>query len=129
QKKIKLPLSNNISIKQSSKLFRQDFIEHEGVEFLFKLLQSLDYFIHDDYQHSLCREITKLILQLIQLLLCGNNQSEEIILSRPNSSIAIITNDNVLDTIDFDFQATVEHLQLLLEIYVYKNKIKIKKTS
>ncbi|CAF3574358.1 unnamed protein product [Rotaria sp. Silwood1] len=88
-----------------------DFIEHEGVEFLFKLLQSLNYFINDDYQYSLCQEITILILQLIQLLLCGNNQQDDIILSRPTSPIAVTANDNVLDTIDFDFQATIEHLQ------------------
>ncbi|CAF1099925.1 unnamed protein product [Rotaria sp. Silwood1] len=106
-----LPLSNNIGIKQSSKLFRQDFIEQSGVEFLFKLLQSLNYFINDDYQYSLCQEITILILQLIQLLLCGNNQQDDIILSRPTSPIAVTANDNVLDTIDFDFQATIEHLQ------------------
>jgi hypothetical protein len=105
------PLSNNIGIKQSSKLFRQDFIEQTGVEFLFKLLQSLNRFIHDDYQYSLCQEITTLILQLIQLLLCGNNQQEEIISSRPSSPIAVTANDNAMDTIDFDFQATVEHLQ------------------
>ncbi|CAF5061530.1 unnamed protein product, partial [Rotaria sp. Silwood1] len=90
-------------IKQSSKLFRQDFIEHEGVEFLFKLLQSLNYFIHDDYEYSLCQEITILILQLIQLVLCENNQQEKIILSRPNSPITTTANDNALDTIDFDF--------------------------
>ena len=106
------PLSNNIGIKQSSKLFRQDFIEQSGVEFLFKLLQSLNHFIHDDYQYSLCQEITTLILQLIQLLLCGNNPQEELIsISRPSSPIAVAANDNAMDTIDFDFQATVEHLQ------------------
>ncbi|UJR13683.1 hypothetical protein I4U23_000695 [Adineta vaga] len=107
------PLSNNIGIKQSSKLFRQDFIEQSGVEFLFKLLQSLNHFIHDEYQYSLCQEMTILILQLIQLLLCGNNtnQIEDIPLSRPTSPVAVAANDSVMDTIDFDFQATVEHLQ------------------
>ncbi|CAF2054268.1 unnamed protein product [Rotaria magnacalcarata] len=114
------PLSNNIGIKQSSKLFRQDFIEQAGVEFLFKLLQSLNHFIHDDYQYSLCQEITILVLQLIQLLLCGNNQPEEILSpppppssssSRPTSPVAIAANDSIIDTIDFDFQAKIEHLQ------------------
>ncbi|CAF4461288.1 unnamed protein product, partial [Rotaria magnacalcarata] len=80
------PLSNNIGIKQSSKLFRQDFIEQAGVEFLFKLLQSLNHFIHGDYQYSLCQEITILVLQLIQLLLCGNNQPEEILSPPPPPS-------------------------------------------
>ncbi|CAF0953347.1 unnamed protein product [Adineta ricciae] len=107
------PLASNIGTKQSSKLFRQDFIEQSGVEFLFKLLQSLNHFIHDDYQYSLCEEMTILILQLIQLLLCGTNanQTEEVHLSRPTSPVAVSANDNVMDTIDFDFQATVEHLQ------------------
>ncbi|CAF4075236.1 unnamed protein product, partial [Rotaria magnacalcarata] len=114
------PLSNNIGIKQSSKLFRQDFIEQAGVEFLFKLLQSLNHFIHGDYQYSLCQEITILVLQLIQLLLCGNNQPEEILSpppppssssSRPTSPVAIAANDSIIDTIDFDFQAKIEHLQ------------------
>ncbi|CAF4839790.1 unnamed protein product, partial [Rotaria socialis] len=104
-------------IKQSSKLFRQDFIEQAGVEFLFKLLQSLNHFIHDDYQYLLCQEITILTLQLIQLLLCGNNQPEErlspppLSSSRPTSPMAVAANDNIIDTIDFDFQAKIEHLQ------------------
>ena len=105
------PLSNSIGIKQSSKLFRQDFIEQSGVEFLFKLLHSLNHFIQDDYQYSLCEEMTIIVLQLIQLLLCGNNTQDDAMPSRPSSPIAISANDSTMDTIDFDFQATVEHLQ------------------
>jgi hypothetical protein len=106
------PLSNNHTIQESSRTFRKHFIEQSGVEFLFQLLQLLNQFIHDEYQYSLCQEMTIIILQLIQLLLCGaNNQSEEIVSSRPSSPMAVTANDNPEDTIDFDFQATVEHLQ------------------
>jgi hypothetical protein len=107
------PLSNNIIIKDSSKTYRKHFIEQSGVEYLFKLLQSLNHLIHDEYEYILCQEMTILILQLIQLLLCGNNnqQDDNIISSRPSSPMAITANDNQEDTIDFDFQATVEHLQ------------------
>lgn len=106
------PLSSNIGIKQSSKLFRQDFIEQAGVEYLFKLLNSLNQFTQDEYQYSLCEEMTILILQLVQLLLCGSNSQEESTVSRPASPVAVTASDaSAMDTIDFDFQATVEHLQ------------------
>ena len=105
------PLSSNIGIKQSSKLFRQDFIEQNGVEYLFKLLNILNQYTQDEYQYSLCEEMTSLVLQLVQLLLCGNNSQEGFIISRPSSPIAVTAADSAIDTIDFDFQATVEHLQ------------------
>jgi hypothetical protein len=105
------PLSNNNIIKDSSRTFRKHFIEQSGVEYLFKLVQLLNHSIHDEYQYSLCQEMTILILQLIQLLLCGNNQQEDILPLRSTSPMAVTANDNPEDTIDFDFQATVEHLQ------------------
>ena len=105
------PLSTNTGIQQSSKLFRQDFIEQSGVEFLFKMLNLLNRFNENDYQYSICEEMAILILQLIQLLLCGNSTPTPTLTSRPVSPVAISATDNYLDTIDFDFQATVEHLQ------------------
>jgi hypothetical protein len=106
------PLSNNTGIKDSSKTFRKHFIEQSGVEFLFKLLQLLNDFIHDEYQYSLCQEMTILILQLIQLLLCGlNHHQDEVLVSRPSSPMAVTANDTPDDIIDADCQATVEYLQ------------------
>ncbi|CAF3766292.1 unnamed protein product [Rotaria magnacalcarata] len=116
-----LPLSTNNGIQQSSKLFRQDFIEQAGIKFLFQLLDSLNDFIHDDYQYSLYQEMTRLILQLIQLLICGNNQQDELTssvtsmkISPPSSPLlqmAQLADDSMSDTIDLDIQATVQHLQ------------------
>ena len=104
------PLSTNRIIKDSSRTFRKHFIENISVEYLFKLLQTLNQFIRDEYEYSLCQEMTILILQLIQLLLCGSYQQDEINLSRPSSPMAVAANDSPEDTIDFDFQPTVEHL-------------------
>ena len=109
-----LPLSTNNGIQQSSKIFRQDFLKHSGVEFLFQLLQSLN---QSDYY--LCQEMTILILQLIQFLICGENRSEEILSSSlsmqisPSSSsqISSTPNDSINQSISLDFQATIEHLE------------------
>ncbi|CAF2465501.1 unnamed protein product [Rotaria sp. Silwood2] len=108
-----LPLSTNNGIEQSSKLFRQDFIEQSGIGFLFRLLNSLNNLIHDEYQYSLCQEMTRLILQLIQLFVCGSKQQNDIISpsSSPLLQISQIIDDNINDVNDGDFQATVEHLQ------------------
>jgi hypothetical protein len=115
-----VPLSTNNGIQQSSKLFRQDFIEQSGVEFLFQLLNSLNDFITDEYQYSLCQEMTILILQLIQLLVCGNNQQDDnhstsMQISPASSSLSLqisqTVNDSINDSIDSDYRATVENLQ------------------
>jgi hypothetical protein len=47
-----------------------------------------------------------LILQLIQYLVCGENQQDELF-----SSSIQITNENINDSIDINFQATVEYLE------------------
>ncbi|CAF0886485.1 unnamed protein product [Rotaria sordida] len=108
-----LPLSINNGIHQSSKLFRQDFIEQSGIKFLFELLNSLNNLIHDEYQYSLCQEMTRLILQLLQLFICGCKQQDNIISpsSSPLLQISQIIDDNMNDINDNDFQATVEHLR------------------
>jgi len=113
-----LPLSNQNIIKESSRTFRKHFIEHSGVEYLLKFLQKLHHSIQDEYQYVLCQEMTILILQLIQLLLCGQNQVDEqpqttSIMSpiRPASPMAVTASDAADEMIDFDFQATIEHLQ------------------
>ena len=105
------PLSTNRIIKDSSRSFRKHFIENINVDYLFKLLQSLNGFIRDEYEYSLCQEMTILILQLIQLLLCGSNnqQEENNNISRPSSPMAVTANDSPENTIDFDFQPTVEY--------------------
>ena len=103
-----LPLSINIGIQQSSKLFRHDFIEQLGIEFFFKLLQKLNHLIYKNYEYILCQELILLILQLIQLLLCGKNLLNDNQLLRITSPIDICTIDN---DIDFDFQAIIEYLQ------------------
>ncbi|CAF0908766.1 unnamed protein product [Adineta steineri] len=120
-----LPLSTNNGIQESSKLFRQDFIEQSGVDFLFQLLNSLTDFISNEYQYTLCQEMIIHILQLIQLLVCGNNINHSIdnILSSSTTSTQIsplssllqmsqTVNDNMNETtVDLDFQGTVENLQ------------------
>jgi hypothetical protein len=113
------PLSTNNGIQQSSKLFRQDFIEQLGVEFLFQFLQSLNQFIIDDYQYLLCQEMTILILQLIQLLICGynqhdDNQSSSIsmqISTSPSLQISQTVSDSINESMDLESQATIEHLE------------------
>jgi hypothetical protein len=112
-----LPLSTNNGIQQSSKIFRQDFIKQFGIEFLFQLLQSLNNFIHDDYHYSLCQEMTILILQLIQFLVCGINQHDEFLSSSismqisPSSSSLHTPNDSLNNSIDMEFQGTIEQLK------------------
>jgi len=118
-----LPLSTNNGIQQSSKIFRQDFLKQSGIEYLFQLLNSLNDFIHDEYQYSLCQEMILLILQLIQFLICGGNQQDESLSSStsmqisPSSSsslslqISQTTNDSINDSIDNDFQAIIEYLE------------------
>ncbi|CAF0831309.1 unnamed protein product [Rotaria sordida] len=44
---------------------------------------------------------------------------------KSNSPIAITANDNVLDTIDFDFQTTVEHLQFKVHQCALRNIIRL----
>ncbi|UJR33560.1 hypothetical protein I4U23_020999 [Adineta vaga] len=116
-----LPLSTNDGIKQSSKLFRQDFIEHSGIDSLLQLLHSMGDRISDEYEYSLCEEISLIILQLIQFLVCGNNnQSNDILSSSLSMQISPIAssplqisqtaNDNIPETIELDFQGTIEHL-------------------
>jgi hypothetical protein len=115
-----LPLSTNNGIKQSSKLFRQDFFKQSGIEFLFQLLHSLNNYINDEYQYSLCQEMIILILQLLEFFICGEYQQDDILssstcmqISPSSSSIQIsqTTNDSINDSIDNDFQATIEHLE------------------
>jgi hypothetical protein len=101
-----LPLSTNNGIKQSSKIFQQDFLKQSGVKFLFQLLNSLNNLINNEYQYSLYQEMIILILQLIQYLVCGENQQDELF-----SSSIQITNENINDSIDINFQATVEYLE------------------
>ena len=72
-----LPLSTNSGVRDSAHLFREDFLERLGVEFLFRFLRSLNHFIHDDYQYSLCQEMILLILQLLRLFVCGRNSTTE----------------------------------------------------
>ncbi|CAF4573224.1 unnamed protein product [Rotaria sp. Silwood1] len=108
-----LPLSTNNGIQQSSKLFRQDFIEQLGIRFLFQLLNSLNNLIYDKYQYSLCQEMTRLILQLIQLFVCGSKQQDDIISpsSSPLLQISQLTDNSISDVNEGDFQAIIEHLQ------------------
>ena len=72
------PLSTNDGIIQSSKLFRQDFVQQSGVKYLFQWLQSMHLSIDDHYQYSLCQEMIMLILQLLKLLLCGRVSQEKV---------------------------------------------------
>ena len=110
-----LPLSNNHNTQQSSKLFRQDFIEQSGIEFLFQLLRSINHLIDNhEYQYSLCQEMTNLILQLLQLFFCGtNHQHNGNISSLTISSINDSPLSNNFDKIraTSDFQSTIENLQ------------------
>ena len=82
------PLSTNNGIQQSSKTFRLDFLKYSGVEHLFRLLRSFDEYLTDKnhYLYVLCEEIILLILQLLQYLICGE--------------------ENKIDS-----QATIEHLE------------------
>jgi len=107
------PLSSNIGIQQSSRLFRQDFIDQSCVKILFQSLQTFHQLINDDHEYFLGEEMMILILQLIQHLLCGSTSNDDLITtnsSRSTSPIAVAANDVLMDTIDFDFQPTIEFL-------------------
>ncbi|CAF1027234.1 unnamed protein product, partial [Didymodactylos carnosus] len=135
------PTSTNIGIKQSAKLFRQDFIENDGLEFLLQLLNHFETDQQGDdaeYYYKLRQEMTSLILQLVKLVLCGNesgNVSDVIPEEQPTTitttttvataaacpppiappmraSLAVTSPASSSDDImDFDFQPCVEHLQ------------------
>ena len=106
-----LPLSSNNGIQQSSKNFRQDFLKQSGVEFLFQFLQSLDNFIHDNHQYSLVQEMILLILQLIQYLLCGNQQQQQECSSTQISPSSQTPNDSLNNSMDIDSSSMIEHLE------------------
>ena len=83
-----LPLSINSGVRYSSKVFREDFLQRSGVEFLFRLLRSLNQVILDEYQYSLCQEIILLNLQLLQLFVCGRNSASQTAPSKNSSATA-----------------------------------------
>ncbi|CAF0751200.1 unnamed protein product [Adineta ricciae] len=123
-------VSINNGVQQSSPSFRQHFIEQAGIDSLLYLLQSMGDYISDEYEYSLCEEIILLTLQLIQLLVCGNgNQSDDVLSTSfpmqmsPSASspvqISQAASDAIPEAMEFDFQGTVEHLsfeQFVLQI-------------
>jgi hypothetical protein len=74
-----LPQSADNGMRQSSRLFRQDFIEQDGIEFLFRLLHDFSHSISNDDQYALRQEMIILILQLLEMFLFGRMSTNDVL--------------------------------------------------